>query len=46
MKKQNNVIHPITNEKTFRFFDEKIADEISSNGKIAIRKLTNKNILL
>lgn len=41
MKKTNNVIYPITNEKTFRFFDKKIADEISSNGKIAIRKLMN-----
>ena len=41
MKKTNNVIYPITNEKIFRFFDKKIADEISSNGKIAIRKLMN-----
>jgi hypothetical protein len=41
MKKINNVIHPITNEKIFRFFDKKIADEISSNGKIAIRKIMN-----
>jgi hypothetical protein len=44
MKKINNVIHPITKEKILRFFDEKIANEISSNGKIAIRKLLNKNI--
>jgi hypothetical protein len=43
MKKINNVIHPITNEKVFRFFDKNIADEISSNGKIAIRKLMNNN---
>lgn len=43
MKKINNVIHPITNEKIFRFFDKKIADKISSNGKIAIRALMNNN---
>lgn len=43
MKRINNVIHPITNEKTFRFFNKKIADEISSNGKIVIRKLMNNN---
>lgn len=43
MKRINNVIHPITNEKIFRFFNKKIADEISSNGKIAIRKLMNNN---
>lgn len=42
MKKINNVIHPITNEKIFRFFDKKIADEISSNSNIAIRKIMNK----
>lgn len=41
MKKINNVIYPITNEKTFLFLDKKIADEISSNGKIIIRKLMN-----
>lgn len=46
MKKINNVTHPITNEKIFRFFDEKIAVEISSNGKIAIRKIINKTIIL
>lgn len=44
MKKINNAIYPITNEKTFRFFDKQIADEISNNGKITIRKLMdNKN---
>lgn len=43
MKKITNAIYPITNEKIFRFFDKKIADEISSNGKIAIRKLMDKN---
>ena len=43
MKKINNVILPITTEKVFRFFDKKIADEISSNSKIAIRALMNNN---
>ena len=39
MEKINNAIYPITDEKIFRFFDKQVADEISTNGKIAIRKL-------
>lgn len=43
MKKITNTIYPTTNEKIFRFFNKQIADEISSNGKIAIRQLMNNN---